>query len=131
MNNTTTPLGGYEIDMSEIVQQVCNNGLDGIDKVMSKLLNVAMQIEREQYLHARAYERSSDRLGYCNGYKEKSMKTRIGKLDLHVPQVRGAGVEFYPSCLEKGIRSERALTMSLAQMYIQGVSSHSWCECGA
>ena len=102
MNNTTTPLGGYEIDMSEIVQQVCNNGLDGIDKVMSKLLNVAMQIEREQYLHARAYERSSDRLGYCNGYKEKSMKTRIGKLDLHVPQARGRWGRILSELFRKG-----------------------------
>ena len=49
------------------------------------------------------------------------MATRVGKLTLKVPQVRGG--DFYPSSLEKGIRSERALKLALAEMYVQGVST--------
>ena len=50
------------------------------------------------------------------------MATRLGQLDLDVPQVRG-DVKFYPSALEKGLRSEKALKLTLAEMYVQGVST--------
>jgi len=50
------------------------------------------------------------------------VQSRLGALQLDVPQVRG-GVAFYPSALERGIRSERALTLALAEMYVQGVST--------
>jgi len=46
----------------------------------------------------------------------------LGKLDLQIPQVRG-DISFYPSSLEKGCRSEKALKLALAEMYIQGVST--------
>jgi transposase-like protein len=46
------------------------------------------------------------------------VQTRIGSLDLNIPQVRDGS--FYPSSLEKGLRSERALKVALAEMYIQG-----------
>jgi transposase-like protein len=67
------------------------------------------------------YERSEDRQGYANGYKPKTVKTRVGELTFAIPQVRDGG--FYPSSLEKGIRSERALKLALAEMYVQGVST--------
>ena len=53
--------------------------------------------------------------------KPKTGKTRLGELTFDIPQVRDGG--FYPSALEKGIRSERALLMTLAEMYVQGVST--------
>jgi transposase-like protein len=80
-----------------------------------------MQVEREKYLQAGSYERTEDRKGYANGYKPKTMKTRLGEITFAVPQVRDGG--YYPSVLEKGLRSERALTMTLAEMYVQGVST--------
>lgn len=57
----------------------------------------------------------------ANGFKPKRLQTRVGELELSVPQVRGA--KFYPTALEKGSRSERALTVALAEMYVQGVST--------
>jgi len=48
--------------------------------------------------------------------------TRLGPLELEVPQVRG-GVDFYPSALERGVRSERALKLAIAEMYVQGIST--------
>ena len=80
-----------------------------------------MRIERDKHLNAGAYERTELRSDYANGFKPKKLKTRLGELNLQIPQVRNGG--FYPSFLERGLRSERALSLSLAEMYIQGVST--------
>ena len=61
------------------------------------------------------------RRGYANGFKPKAVRTRIGELALAVPQVRDGS--FYPASLERGLRSERALKLALAQMYVQGIST--------
>ena len=80
-----------------------------------------MKIERENFLGAAPHERSKERKGYANGYKPKNLQTRMGSLDLEVPQVRGLG--FYPESIEKGCRSEKALKLAIAQMYLEGVST--------
>ncbi len=72
-------------------------------------------------MHASPYERNENRIDYANGFKPKQLKTQIGALSLQIPQVRSR--EFYPSFLEKRIRSERALKLALAEMYVQGVST--------
>jgi putative transposase len=89
--------------------------------MMRVLINQAMQVERSKYLQAGEYERTEDRKGHANGYKPKTVRTRMGEITFAVPQVREGG--FYPSALEKGLRSERALTITLAEMYVQGVST--------
>jgi len=80
-----------------------------------------MQIERQKHLRVGPYERSCERQGYANGYKPKTVKTRLGEITFDVPQVREGG--FYPGAMEKGLRSERALNLALAEMYVQGVST--------
>jgi len=85
-----------------------------------------MQIERQKHLGAAPNERTDQRTGYANGYKDKTLKTRIGQVTVAVPQVRevnGQGGGFYPQSLERGTRSERALKLALAEMYVQGVST--------
>ncbi len=67
------------------------------------------------------YERSGNRIDYANGFKPKRVKTCIGELDLSVPQTRSS--DFYPNCLERSLRSERALNIALGEMYIGGVST--------
>jgi transposase-like protein len=62
-----------------------------------------------------------ERTDYANGFKPKTVMTRVGELTFDVPQVRGGG--FYPSALEKGSRTEQALNIALAEMYVQGVST--------
>lgn len=108
--------------LDTILQPIIENGFDGISEVFSNLLTTAMKIERERYLNAGAYERTEDRRGFANGFKSRGLKTRIGKLDVDVPQVRGIA-PFQPSVLERGQRSERALKLALAEMYVQGVST--------
>ena len=88
---------------------------------LSLLLNEAMRLERQNYLQAAPYERTEERRSYANGFKSKKLNSRVGKLDLAIPQTRDSG--FYPVSLEKGLRSERALKLALAEMYVQGVST--------
>ena len=101
--------------------EIAEKGLEAIPEMMRILINNAMQVERSKYLQAEQYERTEDRKGHANGYKPKTVKTRVGEITFAVPQVREGG--FYPSALEKGLRSERALTITLAEMYVQGVST--------
>ena len=105
----------------EIAEIICEEGLSGLDKAVQMIINQAMLIERDRHLKAERYERTPERVSYANGFKPKQLKTRIGKLELSVPQTRDG--KFYPSFLEQGLRSERALKISLAEMYIQGVST--------
>lgn len=105
----------------EAVQLLAEQGFDGMAQIMQLLLNECMKIERRQAIQAAPYERSEARRGQANGFKPKTLKTRVGPLELAVPQVRGAA--FYPSVLERGARSEKALLLALAEMYVQGVST--------
>ena len=97
------------------------NGLEAIPELVRVLLNNLMQIERTQHIQAGEYERTETRKGHANGYKPKTVKTRVGEITFAIPQVREGG--FYPSALEKGMRSERALVAALAEMYVKGVST--------
>jgi transposase-like protein len=97
-----------------------NNG-DVLSRVVSTVLNLAMKLEQEKALQAAPYERNGERAGHRNGYKDKTLRTRIGEVPVQIPQVRG--MEFYPQSIEKGCRSEKALKLAIAQMYIQGVST--------
>jgi putative transposase len=105
----------------EAIQLLAEHGFDGLAEVIELLLNEVMKIERCEALGAAPYQRTQQRRGYANGYKDKTVHSRIGDLHLDVPQARD--VEFYPKTLERGIRSERALTAALAEMYVQGVST--------
>jgi len=113
-----------DITISSILKTINENGLDGLGEAVSILINEAMKVERSSVLQARPWERTENRAGHANGFKDKCVLSKLGKLHLKVPQVRG-DVEFYPSALEKGIRSERALKLAMAEMYIQGVSTRN------
>ena len=116
-----TPTNDTEI--AEMMQVLMNEGLQGFPAVMARLYNLAMRFERELHLGAARYERTEARTGYANGYKPKTLKTAAGKLLLQVPQVRDSDRPFYPRSLERGSRSDRALRMAVAEMYIKGVST--------
>lgn len=97
------------------------NGLDGAGEALRILVNEAARIERSEFLGARPYERTETRRDYANGFKPKTMLTRHGELTFQVPQVRCG--DFYPSVLEKGTRTDQAVNLALAEMYVQGVST--------
>lgn len=107
----------------DLVQLIADQGLDALPELIRIVINHAMNAERSQYLNAELHERTAERRGYANGYKPKTVTTRIGKVTFDVPQVRDGS--FYPQALVKGLRSERALTLALAEMYVQGVSTRN------
>src|SRR4030066_1499273 len=105
----------------ELLEQIAIQGFDFIPELIRIVGHAAMETQRQQFLGAAPYQRTAERQGHANGFKPKTVKTRLGDITFEVPQVREGG--FYPGALEKGLRSERALTMTLAEMYIQGVST--------
>jgi transposase-like protein len=66
-----------------------SNGLDGAGEALRILVNEASRIERAQHLQAIPYERSAQRVGQANGYKPKTMLTRLGEITFEVPQDSG------------------------------------------
>ena len=107
--------------LAELLPLLTSGEDDRFRDALRLLLNAAMVLERQQHLRAAPYERAKERTGHANGFKEKAFQTRLGNLGLRVPQVRDGS--FYPQSLEKGLRSERALKIALAEMYVQGVST--------
>lgn len=104
-----------------ITEVLSEQGVEGFRPVMEWLLNAAMRAERSDFLKAEPNERTEDRIGYANGYKGKTVQTRMGELRVEIPQVRG--LSFYPKSLERGCRSEVALKLAIAEMYVQGVAT--------
>jgi putative transposase len=107
--------------IGDAVEPLKENGFDALAEAVTVLLNSAMLAERSEHLGAGPYERTASRIGYANGFKGKTVKTRLGELALKVPQTRDG--EFYPQSLEKGLRSEPALLLAIPEMYVQGVST--------
>ena len=108
-------------NIQDAVAMISERGFDGMGDAMRIIFNQAMLIERENYLQAGFYERNANRVDYANGFKPKTLNTRLGAIEVAIPQTRES--DFYPSFLEKGIRSERALHLAMAEMYVQGVST--------
>jgi putative transposase len=100
----------------------CASGSDLADLIRG-VLNGCMRLEREEHLQAKPYERTEERQGHANGFKDKTVKTRLGEITFSIPQVREGG--FTPQSLERGLRSERALKLAVAEMYVQGVSTRN------
>lgn len=105
----------------DLLEQIAATGLDALPELIRIIINTAMQAERQHHLGSAPYQRTPERRGHANGFKPKTVTTRMGAIAFDIPQVRDGS--FYPSALEKGLRSERAFTLALAEMYIQGVST--------
>ncbi|MCZ7568883.1 MAG: IS256 family transposase [Ardenticatenaceae bacterium] len=103
------------------MEQITAEGLETLPELIGTVINIAMQAERQKYLGVKPYERSAERQGQANGSEPKTVQTRVGAITCDVPPIREGG--FSPSALEQGLRSERALTLALAEMYVQGVST--------
>jgi putative transposase len=106
---------------AELLERISREGLDILPGLIQVVLNAAMRAERQRFLQAGPYQHTHERKGHANGYKPKTVHTRVGSITFSIPQVREGG--FYPAALEKGMRSERALLLAIAEMYVQGVST--------
>jgi transposase-like protein len=94
---------------------------NGLREVVRAVLQEVLEAEMDEALGAAKGERTPERLGYRSGYYNRTLITRIGKLELRVPQDRQG--RFSTELFERYQRSERALVATLAEMYVQGVST--------
>jgi transposase-like protein len=121
--DSTTPV--YPSPFEMVLEVLDEHGLSAMSEAIRILVNEAMKLERQDFLRAAPHQRTADRRGHANGFKPKTVATRLGPITFDVPQVRQPvdGERFYPSALERGTRSERALKLAVAEMYVQGVST--------
>ena len=94
---------------------------DAMKHLLQKLLQEVLEAEMETALQASKSERTGGRLGYRSGHYPRTLVTRVGKLELKVPQDRQG--RFSTELFERYQRSEKALVAALMQMYVQGVST--------
>ena len=118
-------MASNDTTIAQVMEQLMAEGPQAMAQVMTVLMNLAMRMEREQYLGAGHYERSLGRRGYANGTKPKKIDTPAGTLTLDVPKTAGAQKPFFPQSLERGRRSCRAVMLAAAEMYVKGVSTRA------
>jgi len=96
-------------------------GDDGFRELMRITVQQVLEAEMDEALGAGKWERTDGRLGYRSGYRGRTLVTRVGKLELRVPQDRAG--RFSTELFERYQRSEKAFVSALTEMYIQGVST--------
>ena len=94
---------------------------DALREIVRSVMQAMLEAEMDEALGAGKSERSDARLGYRSGHYPRTLVTRIGKLELRVPQDRAG--RFSTELFERYQRSEQALVATLAEMYVQGVST--------
>src|SRR5688572_29965789 len=101
----------YQVEdnaLAELLPVLTSAGENPLAQALTVLLNAAMLFEREQHIGVAPYERNTERNGQANGFKERTLSTRLGRLGVAVPQVRGSEEPFHPQSLEAARLSEKA-----------------------
>ncbi len=114
---TETKFRGRRINLQEIF----GVNKDSFKELLREVLQEVLEQEMTEAIGAEKGERSPGRLGYRSGYYGRALVTRVGKLELRIPQDRQG--HFSTQIFERYQRSEKALVSALAEMYIQGVST--------
>lgn len=112
----------FTINQEEI-QNLINESVDNkiAKAILTKTFNTLMEKERDEYLENEAYQRDPKRSTYRNGYYQRDYTTKIGTLTLRVPRTRDG--KFSTELFERYQRNEKALILTMLEMYIQGVST--------
>jgi len=105
----------------ELLPNLLSDSGEGMKKLVESVLNQVLEAQMVDHLGADRHERSSDRTGYRNGYRERQLTTRVGTLILRVPQTRDGS--FSTELFRRYQRSEQALVLALMEMVVQGVST--------
>ena len=114
---TETKFRGRRLNLQEIF----GVNKDSFRELLREVLQEVLEQEMTEAIGAEKGERSPGRLGYRSGYYGRALVTRVGKLELRIPQDRQG--HFSTTIFERYQRSEKALVSALAEMYIQGVST--------
>lgn len=111
----------YQITLSDDLVHGLFKDDAAMAKLVEQVLNQVLQAEVTEALQAKPYERTEERQGYRNGFKPRTITTRVGRLTLAVPQVRDG--KFSPELFSRFQRSEQALLLALMEMVVNGVST--------
>ncbi len=103
------------------VNELFSKSPDSLREIVRAVMQEMLEAEMTDALGAEKGERTESRLGYRSGYYTRTLVTRVGKLELRVPQDRNG--RFSTELFERYQRSEQALVATLAEMYVQGVST--------
>lgn len=127
-------LGGVEEDImtrskhsatkaegKERMRELFEQDGDLLKELMRIALQQVLETEMEEAVGAGKWERSPERVGYRAGYYQRSLTTRVGKIELRVPQDRQG--RFRTEVFERYQRSEKALVSAMVEMYVEGVST--------
>jgi putative transposase len=113
---------GVRMALAELLRKAeADPSVDVLRDGVKVLAEALMALEVEQHVGAGWHERSPERTGQRNGYRERRWDTRVGTLDLRVPRVRDGS--YFPSLLEPRTRAERALVAVVQEAYVEGVST--------
>ena len=107
------------MDLSELLQK--HDQGDFLRAVAESVLQLIMEADVEGLVGAARHERSGERTTWRNGYRERSLDTRLGTLNLRVPKLRQGS--YFPGFLEPRKTSEKALVAVIQEAWIGGVST--------
>ena len=110
------------LNQDEILQLLANDRDAAFAKLLQDSLNSILKVESAAQLKAEPYERTEERTGSRNGFRDRPLTTRIGSITLHVPKHRD-GEAFHTMIFDNYGRSEAALIVTMAEMVINGVST--------
>jgi putative transposase len=114
-------MASYEITLNSEQLSGLLTDDKGMQGLVETVLNQVLEAQVTEQIGARPYERSAARTAYRNGYRPRTLTTRVGPLVLHVPQVRDGS--FSTALFARYQRSEQALVLTLMEMVLNGVST--------
>ena len=104
----------------QMAQQSLLDDPSFLKEIVQRVLQELLEVEMTEHVGAAPYERSENRTGRRNGYKPRTLRTRVGTLNLLVPQDREG--TFSTRLFSRYQRNEKALVLALMEMYVEGVS---------
>ena len=110
------------LNQDEILQLLANDRDAAFAKLLQDSLNSILKVESSAQLKAEPYERTEERTGSRNGFRDRPLTTRIGNITLSVPKHRD-GEAFHTLIFDNYGRSEAALIVTMAEMVVNGVST--------
>lgn len=110
------------LNQDEILQLLSKDKNSAFAKLLQDSLNCILKAESTEQLKAEPYERTEERTGMRNGFRDRPFITRVGTLILRVPKHRD-GEPFKTYVFDNYSRSESALIITMAEMCVNGVST--------
>ena len=119
-------MADYDVTLSESLMPDLLERPNALAQLVESALQQVLETQIREHLSADRYERSEDRAGYRNGYRDRQIYTRVGPITLRVPQTRDGG--FSSDIFARYRRSEQAFVLGLMEMVVNGVSTRKVSE---